>query len=200
MQVPPTITFRRMPVIDAVEVDIRKRLESLGRYYPAIMTARVMVEPAARHHRRGNRYQIRIDLTVPGEEIAVKHAASLRPAARARALARTSKGQELDRGHRYLGVAVREAFAVARRRLQDYGRLQRGAVKLHEARPEGRVVRLFPSEAYGFLEAQDGHEVYFRDTSVLDGAFRRLKPGSRVAFVEERGNKGPQASTVRLIR
>lgn len=61
-------------------------------------------------------------------------------------------------------------------------------------------MRLFPSEEYGFIEAQDGHEVYFQKSSVLNNAFDGLTIGSDVAFVEEPGEKGPQASTVKLTR
>ena len=49
------------------------------------------------------------------------------------------------------------------------------------------------------LEAADGHEVYFHQNSVLDGAFSRLAVGTHVAFEEEMGDKGPQASTVKLL-
>jgi cold shock CspA family protein len=42
--------------------------------------------------------------------------------------------------------------------------------------------------------------VYFHRNSVLDDAFDDLEVGSRVAFVEERGDKGPQASTVQVVR
>jgi cold shock CspA family protein len=41
--------------------------------------------------------------------------------------------------------------------------------------------------------------VYFSRASVLDGAFDDLTVGSPVAFVEEAGEKGPQASTVRVL-
>jgi cold shock CspA family protein len=34
---------------------------------------------------------------------------------------------------------------------------------------------------------------------VLDGAFSRLAVGSRVTFAEEMGERGPQASTVKLL-
>jgi cold shock CspA family protein len=34
---------------------------------------------------------------------------------------------------------------------------------------------------------------------VLDGAFSRLALGTRVIFAEEMGEKGPQASTVKLL-
>ena len=199
MHLPPTITFRRMRATDALEAEIRARLEKLDTYCPSIMAARVLVEQAERHHRDGNRYHIRLDLTVPGEEIVISHEASLRPDARALAARQTRKQDEPDRSHTDAGFAIREAFAAARRRLQDYVRRQRGSVKVHTPQPLGRVVRLFPSKAYGFLEAADGHEVYFQGSSVLGGAFDDLEVGSRVAFVEERGEKGPQASTVRLV-
>ena len=66
--------------------------------------------------------------------------------------------------------------------------------------PRGRgvVTQLFPYEGYGFLETEDGLEVYFHRHSVLDAAFDRLEIGSVVRFVEETGIKGPQASTVAL--
>jgi hypothetical protein len=161
MQVPATITFRRIPPSAALEAAIRQRLRKLEIYCPSLMGARVLLEPAARHHRDGNRFHVRIRLTVPGEEITIGHEPSLRPGARALAAARTRKQDEPDPSHRLLGVAIREAFDVARRRLQDYVRRQRGSVKQHAPRPEGRVVRLLPGESCGFLEAPDGHEVYF---------------------------------------
>jgi len=55
------------------------------------------------------------------------------------------------------------------------------------------------SGEFGFLEAADGHEVYFHRNSVLDGAYNRLAVGTHVAFAEEMGEKGPQASTVKLL-
>jgi cold shock CspA family protein len=200
MQVPPTITFRRIGPNAALEADIRKRLGRLETYCPSLIGARVLIEPAERHHRVGTRYHVTIDLRVPGEEIAISHDASLRADARALATRKTQKQSEPDPAHKLLGVAIREAFHVARRRLQDYVRRQRGSVKSHALRPEGHVVRLLPAESHGFLEAADGHEVYFHRHSVLDDAFDDLQVGSRVTFVEQRGDRGPQASTVRVIR
>jgi cold shock CspA family protein/ribosome-associated translation inhibitor RaiA len=200
MTMPPTITFRRIRGTEALDADIRTRLEKLERYCPSLVGARVLVEPVARHHRAGTHFHIRIDLTVPGEEIATTHEASLRPTARALAARKTQKQDEPDPATKYLGVAIREAFAVARRQLQDYVRRRRRDVKRHAPRPVGRVVRLLPSKACGFLVAEDGREVYFHRNSVLNGGFRDLTVGSRVAFVEERGDKGAQASTVRRVR
>ena len=63
----------------------------------------------------------------------------------------------------------------------------------------GTVKSLDASGEFGFLEAADGHEVYFHRNSVLDGAYNRLAVGAHVAFAEEMGEKGPQASTVKLL-
>ena len=56
----------------------------------------------------------------------------------------------------------------------------------------------YPLGGYGFIEAPDGHEIYFDQRSVLDGAFDRLDVGTEVRFSEEAGEKGPQATTVTL--
>jgi cold shock CspA family protein/ribosome-associated translation inhibitor RaiA len=48
-------------------------------------------------------------------------------------------------------------------------------------------------------ETADGREIYFHRNSVLNGGFARLAVGSHVTFAEELGEKGAQASTVRLL-
>ena len=94
-------------------------------------------------------------------------------------------------------VAVRDAFKIAQRQLQDYVRERRGDVKHHEDPPHGRILRLF--EDYGFIATPDGREVYFHRNSLLGESFDKLEVGTEVRFAEERGEKGPQASTVKLI-
>ncbi len=61
-----------------------------------------------------------------------------------------------------------------------------------------RVSRLFPEEGYGYLPP-DGGEIYFHKNSVLNDEFEKLVVGTEVSFVEEAGDKGPQASTVRIL-
>ena len=58
---------------------------------------------------------------------------------------------------------------------------------------------IFPDRGYGFLETADGRDIYFNQASVLDGHFDRLRVGTRVQFAEESGDKGPQASTLKVI-
>ena len=70
-------------------------------------------------------------------------------------------------------------------------------MKAHETQPVATVSKL--DNDFGFLQTSDGREIYFHRNSVLNGAFSRLQVGARVAFAEEPGEKGPQASTVRLV-
>ncbi|HVO26875.1 MAG TPA: HPF/RaiA family ribosome-associated protein [Candidatus Margulisiibacteriota bacterium] len=181
MQLPLQISFRGMEPSDAVETKVRERAARLDRFYDRIMGCRVVVESPHRRHHQGKLFHVRVDLTVPGGELAVT--------------------REPAEHHAYedVFVAIRDAFDAAQRQLEDYARRQRGDLKTHEGLPTGRVSKLFPDEEYGFIETPEGAEVYFHKHSVLDKAFDRLVAGSEVEFVEEQGEKGPQASTVRVI-
>jgi len=104
-----------------------------------------------------------------------------------------------DERHSDPAFAVDDAFKHARRQLQDCLRRTQGQVKQHEAPATGTVVRIDSSGEFGFLESGDGQEVYFHRNSVLDDAFSHLRVGSRVTYAEEMGDKGAQASTVRVM-
>jgi ribosomal subunit interface protein len=181
MQLPLQVSFRDMEPSAAVEAKIRQRAARLDRYYDRIMSCRVVVESPHRHHHQGKLYHVRIDITVPRGELVVNR----------------EPGEH--HAHEDVYVAIRDAFDAAQRRLEDYARRQRGTVKAHEAPAVARVSKLFPLEGYGFIETPSGVEVYFHEHSVLDDAFGHLKVGTEVQFVEEPGEKGPQASTVRII-
>jgi ribosomal subunit interface protein len=159
-----------------VEGYIRERAGRLDAYYDSILTCRVILEAPVGHHRKGGPFEVRIDLDVPGAVLALTR-------------------QSADDLH----VAIRKAFEAAQRRLEDYARKQRGQVKVSEVPPRGRILRLFPQDGYGFLEAPDGHEVYFHQNSVLEPGFDTLAVGAEVRFVEEPGDEGPQASTVSIL-
>jgi cold shock CspA family protein len=77
--------------------------------------------------------------------------------------------------------------------------VQRGDTGTAQDGARGRILRLFPYEGYGFLETRDHREVYFHRNSVLNRGFDRLEVGDEVRFVEEPGEKGPQASTVATL-
>ena len=101
--------------------------------------------------------------------------------------------------HKYLRQAINDAFKAAGRRLQDYGRRQRGDVKHRELRSVAKITQLFQDQGYGFLATKEGREIYFHKDSVLNQAFEHLRVGTTVNFAEEQGDKGPQASSVRIV-
>src|SRR5579885_208435 len=174
MQRPLRIISRDFSLSEAFEAEIRQKAAGLASYYPRMSGCEVTVRaPALKHHRKGGPFIVNIRMTVPGRELAVD---------------RQSEEE--------LSQAIREAFDVARRQLEDYAREQRGDVKAREHPALGRVVRIERQLGYGFLEADDGREVYFHRNSVIGGGFDKLEVGARVRFAEEEGDKGPQATTL----
>ena len=193
------ITYRNLKPSEEIEGWILAEAAKLESLYSQLMGCRVAVEVPHRHHRKGSPYHIRIDLTVPQGEIVVKREPSLNARARQLGEREIKKNSEVKIPHKNLRQAINDAFKAAGRRLQDYARRQRGDIKTHARPPEARVSRVVPREDYGFLTSEDGREIYFHKNSVLGRAFPRLKVGTHVRFVEEAGEKGPQASTVRIV-
>ena len=196
---PLQVTFRDGTLPPAAELWIRREAAKLENFYSRIMGCRVEVASPHRHHRQGTPYHVRIDLTVPGGELVVKHEPSLRARARQSGEPKLKKHFEISAPHKQLRAAIDDAFNAAGRRLQDYSRRQRGDVKHLELPLRARVTQLFRDKDYGFLVTAEGRDVYFHKDSVLNNAFGRLKIGTLVRFAEEQGEKGPQASTVRII-
>lgn len=197
--IPTQVTFRGLAHSDALEADIRKRIAWLEQFDAGIVGCRVLAEMPHRHRHDGRHFHVRIEVTVPGgAPIIVSHEPSLHGPLKDVEEAAHRKETEIEGVHRYARVAVHQAFDAARRRLQDFARERRGAVKTHEVPAHGEIVEISKGDGYGFIQA-DGRQIYFSRASVLDDAFDELVVGTPVAFVEEQGEKGPQASTVRVL-
>lgn len=52
------------------------------------------------------------------------------------------------------------------------------------------------SKGYGFIEREDGEDVFVHYTSINGDGFRNLDEGQRVEFSVEQGPKGLQAANV----
>jgi len=181
MQVPLQVSFRNMPPSPAVEADIREKATKLEEFYDRITSVRVVVETPHRQHRQGKLFHVRIDVRVPGRELVVRR----EPAE--------------HRAHEDVHAAVRDAFDAAKRRLEDYVRETRRNVKTHDTPAQGRIVRLDPARGHGFIATADAREVYVHRNSVVGTEFDQLCIGDEVRFAEERGEEGPQATTVHLV-
>ncbi len=102
MQVPLQIVFEGIGHSDAIEDCVREEVAKLEKFYDRITAARVVVGRPQHRHVKGDTYQVRIHLTVPG---AADIVASIDPS--------------LDHAHEDVHVAIRDAFKAARRQLQD---------------------------------------------------------------------------------
>ena len=71
MQLPLQVTFRHMDPSPALEARIRQRAEDFERFYDRITSCRVVVEQVNRRHQQGNLFEVKIDLTIPGNELVV---------------------------------------------------------------------------------------------------------------------------------
>jgi hypothetical protein len=131
--IPEHVTIRGVAHSDALEELVRQRVAWLEQFYGDVVGCRVLVELPHRHHHDGRHFHVRIELTVPGHApIVVSHEPSLHGVLKDFEETAHSKVTEVDGELRYAQVAVRHAFDAARRRLQDFAREQRGAVKTHE--------------------------------------------------------------------
>jgi cold shock protein len=61
---------------------------------------------------------------------------------------------------------------------------------------EGQVKWFNDSKGYGFIETDSGHDVFVHHSAIQGEGYKSLSEGERVSFVEEQGNKGPQATNV----
>lgn len=180
MKLPVQVSFRNMEKSQWIEDLILEKASSLDRFYGRIISCRVVVEIPHKRHHQGNPYLVRVDVSVPDKEIVVNRL--------------TDENKE----HQDMHATITDAFECVKRQVEEYGRKRRGQVKISQSAPKAKVIRIFTAEQYGFLETTDGREVYFHANSVLNSDFKNLCLGSEVAFAEEEGEEGPQASTVRM--
>jgi cold shock CspA family protein len=95
---------------------------------------------------------------------------------------------------------IREAFTAGRRQLQNHALKRRTAVKAPEPDVIATISEIFPEKGYGYLETPEGRQIYFHENSIIGSQFEKIKLGAQVHFVEEPGLKGPQASSVRVLK
>ena len=181
MQSPLQLTFRNMSASDSLEAYIRQRAEKLDDISAPLISCRIVVEAPHRHQHKGQLYLARVDLSLPGKVIVV------------------SSDQTLNHAHEDVYVAVRDVFDAVQRELQEHICRQKGHVKSHDPIPHGRISELHPEGDFGRILSAEGRDIYFHRNSLLNADFDRLEEGMEVRFVEEQGEEGPQASSVRLV-
>jgi len=65
---------------------------------------------------------------------------------------------------------------------------------------EQGVVKWFNgAKGYGFIEREQGEDVFVHFNAIVGDGYRNLEEGQRVEFVVVQGQKGPQAESVTVI-
>jgi CspA family cold shock protein len=65
--------------------------------------------------------------------------------------------------------------------------------------PEGKVKRFNERKGFGFIEADEGSDVFVHFSAIQDNGFRTLQEGQRVSFEMQQGQKGPAAANVKAL-
>jgi len=73
----------------------------------------------------------------------------------------------------------------------------RGERKRSEKMAEGTVKWFNDAKGFGFIEQDDGPDVFVHFSEINMEGFKSLAEGDRVTFEVTQGQKGPQASNVR---
>jgi len=107
----PQITYHRMSPSPAMDARILELCDKLDEFHPKITSCHVVVEEIDKHKSKGNLFDVRIDLHVPGHEIVATH-------------------QQNEDCY----AAITSAFDVMYRQLERDIEKKRRQVKHHEAR------------------------------------------------------------------
>jgi ribosome-associated translation inhibitor RaiA len=112
MQLPLQVVFEHLEQSDPLEGRIREEAKKLEEFYGRITSVRVVVCRPQHRHEKGDTYQVRIHVTIPGAaDIVISHD----PAVSGR--------------HEDAYVAIHDAFKAARRQLQDLVRERRPKIQ-----------------------------------------------------------------------
>lgn len=182
MQIPPEISFRDVEATERHKQKILEEIEKLERVHDRIVGCRVVVEQPHKHSEHGELYHVGIRVSVPRKELVV------------------SRDPGDLEAHGSLEIAISDAFQSMRRQLDEHAdRLRGGRQNAGDPPRFGKVARRVPEEGYGFIRTPDGRDVYFHEDTLQGADLDELHVQTPVRFVEEEGEKGPQASVVHVL-
>jgi len=128
MRTPLEISFHGLEKSDAVEARIRDKFTRLQQHFARITHARVVVETPRKHSPTAKVFHVKIEIGLPGQKPLI-----------------ISSEPEVDQARTDVSLAIRDAFAAARRRLDDIAAKIKHPAKRERARR--RPVRVATAES-----------------------------------------------------
>ena len=64
---------------------------------------------------------------------------------------------------------------------------------------KGKISRIIRGRGFGFIDAEDGQEVFFHRSALEGIDLDSLEEGNEVEFDVEEGPKGPRATKVNIV-
>ena len=107
MELPLQITFHSLQRSDAIAGHVRNRARKLEKFFDRIHFCRVAIEAPHHHRTKGNEYRVRVEVSVPGQQLVV------------------TRGDGDHGAYGDVYAAIRDAFDAMRRQLEDYAALLR---------------------------------------------------------------------------
>lgn len=173
------IETRNVELRKGWQTKVEEEQAKLTRHYAGfLLHLRVTIEGTA-HHKEGG-YKVKLIAGVPNDTVVVsRKGATVRP-------------------------LLVEAFDVLALQLKEILRKKRknvkGAPSAADVENVGVISKLSPMESYGFIETPDSRDIYFHENALKDAQMEQLAEGDPVAYGVTMGDKGPQATWVRLTR
>lgn len=117
MSTPLEISFHGLEKSDAVEARIRDKFRRLLQHFERITHARVVVQTPRKHSPTAKVFHVKIELGLPGQKPLI-----------------ISNEADADHARTDVSLAIRDAFAAARRRLDDVAAKIKHPAKRERAR------------------------------------------------------------------
>lgn len=160
------------------QVKIDEEKEKLVRHFANfVLHLRISIE-ATTHHKEGG-YELKLVASVPNDTVVVAR-----------------KGENVS-------PLLVEAFDVLNLQMKEMQRKKRQSQKNADTSADdgarrGVIRKVSPYESYGFIVSNDAREIYFHENALKDISIDALTEGDAVVYGESYGDKGPQASWVRM--
>ena len=169
------INVRNTELLKEWEEKIGEEVSKLESCYPDIIHHLRVTIIAPSHHRLGA-FEIHAVSTVPDDTIVVK-----------------------NNGELVIPLIV-DVFDDLARQLREYNRKRQHLMRQELRSGIGTIRRVFPEGEYGFIQSADGREIYFHKNCLKNISYNNLRKGDSVEFSAEEGEKGPQATWVKVKR